>query len=240
MKKFFAGLFAVLAVNVYAQYVQVGDIVPFGDFNLEILSLSPAQMAIAESPDATGDIEIPDVVTHYDVDYTITTINPMAFLQNTNITSVVFPSTLVEIGWQAFMGCTEIETLHFPASLEKIGNSAFYCFYDEPSALQSIKLDGAMPPTCGEMVFGSTSYPSGVSQDVVVIVPEGKVDLYRSTKGWNYFFVITDDENWQSIDEIEDGQKLNPAQPMYDMQGQSVDASYQGVVVQDGRKYLLH
>lgn len=48
-----------------------------------------------------------------------------AFQSNSDLTSVVFGSTMVNIGDGAFNECINLSTLTIPSSVEKIGNSAF-------------------------------------------------------------------------------------------------------------------
>lgn len=203
MRKVFAILFAATALAATAQNVKVGDLVDYGDLKLEVTSLEPALMAVAASPDAYDLVEIPAVVTHYDVEYTITKVNSFAFLQNAAITGVVFPNTLKEIGAQAFMACYNIDSIYFPASLEKIGNSAFYCFNDQPSKLHAVRCDAVVPPTCGDMCFGTRfNAHDGVDRNIPLWVPKGSVQAYRDAYGWEYFNIITDGEESSIVEEI--------------------------------------
>ena len=244
MKKVFVCIFAAMAMTANAQVVKVGDIVPYGDLNLEVMSLSPAEMRVTESPFAEGFVEIPDVVTHYDVDFTIVEIGPQAFSNGTDdnpaITGVSIPNTIREIGWQAFLSCNRIEKLHLPASLKKIGNAAFWCYADKPSILSEITCDATMPPSCGEMVFG-TSYNSvhGISPEIPVYVPKGCVEAYKAAKGWNFFVNITDGEAPQGIEEVDAMVGLDITKPMYDMLGKKVTSDHKGMIIQGGRKIVV-
>ncbi|MBQ2540573.1 MAG: leucine-rich repeat domain-containing protein [Paludibacteraceae bacterium] len=252
MKKLFVSLFAVLAVAASAQTVNIGDLVDYGDLKLEVISLSPAEMAVAKSPDAYDDVVIPGSVTHYDVEYKITKINSFAFLQNAAITSVSFPENLKEIGAQAFMACYNIDSLYFPASLEKIGNSAFYCFNDQPSKLHAVRCDAVMPPTCGDMCFGTRfNAHDGVDRNIPLWVPKGSVQAYRDAYGWEYFNIITDGEESsiveeiivpvdpEGIEEVLTSMGIDLSQPMFNEAGQRVDANYRGIILQNGKKYML-
>ena len=245
MKKAFVCIFAAMAMIANAQMIKVGDIVPYGDLNLEVLSLEPAEMQVAESPFAEGDVEIPDVVTHYDVDFTIVAIAPMAFSNGTDdnpaLTSIVIPNTIREIGWQAFLACNRLKSLHLPASLKKIGNSAFWCYADKPSTLSEIICDAVVPPTCGEMVFGTSFNSShGISPEIPVYVPEGSVDSYKAAKGWNFFVNITDGEPApQGIGDVDAMVGLDITKPMYNMLGKKVPGDYKGMIIQGGKKIVV-
>ena len=55
----------------------------------------------------------------------ITAIGDNAFLGNTSITGVLFPSTLQIIGSSAFNGCSNLEAVNIPESVTAVGSSAF-------------------------------------------------------------------------------------------------------------------
>ena len=76
-----------------------------------------------------GDLVIPSTVTHNDTVYTVTRIDFSAFYECSDITSVVFPSTLTFIGQRAFLGCHGITgEVVIPDSVTIIGDNAFfYC-----------------------------------------------------------------------------------------------------------------
>jgi hypothetical protein len=55
-------------------------------------------------------------------------IAPRAFKRNRNMTSVVIPDSVDNIGYEAFYSCTALTQIHLPASLKIIGKNAFnYC-----------------------------------------------------------------------------------------------------------------
>ena len=56
---------------------------------------------------------------------TVYRVGDSAFVNNTELTSIVFPSTLQEIGYQAFNGCLGLETVTLPESVKLIGEGAF-------------------------------------------------------------------------------------------------------------------
>lgn len=203
MKKIFAMVFAVLAVAATAQERKVGDEFGDGILNFKVLSLSPAEVEIARSPNATGVVNIPAEIEDYGVVYKVVRIGDEAFSlrkdENPYITGAVIPEGIREIGWQAFMGCRYVKSWHFPSTLEKIGNSAFYCYNDKPSKLQEVRCDAIVPPACGEMVFGSRfNAKDGNSRDIPLYVPVGTVQAYRAEKQWDVFNLIIDVEGQES------------------------------------------
>lgn len=75
------------------------------------------------SPCYSGDIDIPETVTHEDVTYTVTTILEDTFWQS-ELTSVSMPNTITHINDSAFYEST-LPHITLPASLTHIGKEAF-------------------------------------------------------------------------------------------------------------------
>lgn len=72
-----------------------------------------------------GAVNIPESVTYGGVTYKVTSISGSAFLDNTELTSVTIPNTVVSIGQQAFIHCTGLTSLTIPASVGSVGPGAF-------------------------------------------------------------------------------------------------------------------
>ena len=90
-------------------------------------------------------------------------------------------------------------------------------------------------------------------QEIYVIFTEGNKkpqtqDIFLDANTCYYWnpdcsqaIVSPDCDGTNPVDEIEEDNSsavLNPAEPMYNILGQEVDASYNGVVIQNGRKFL--
>lgn len=56
----------------------------------------------------------------------ITSIDVAAFKGFTSLSSVTFPSTLLDIKQESFSGCSSLQSIDLPESLQKIGEKAFY------------------------------------------------------------------------------------------------------------------
>ena len=68
-------------------------------------------MAISDDKDASGSVTIPEAVTHNGVEYKVTEIGTGAFQNNTGLTEVTIPSSIVSIGANAFAGCTNLQSI---------------------------------------------------------------------------------------------------------------------------------
>lgn len=72
----------------------------------------------------SGDIVIPDSVIHGGIKKPVIAINSEGFC-NTNITSVVIPNTVLQIGGRAFADCPKLEKIVLPSRVYRIGDAAF-------------------------------------------------------------------------------------------------------------------
>ena len=75
----------------------------------------------------TGDVVIPKQIIWEEKQYVINAIGEDAFANNTNITSVVMPDSIISIGANAFRSCTNMKgTVDIPDAVTEIGSGAFY------------------------------------------------------------------------------------------------------------------
>ncbi len=74
-----------------------------------------------------GSVTIPSSVTYDAHTYRVTAIGPHAFSSSRDLTSVVIPTSVEEIGISAFIGCYNLESVSFskPSNLRSIGRHAF-------------------------------------------------------------------------------------------------------------------
>ncbi|MDD2192334.1 MAG: leucine-rich repeat domain-containing protein, partial [Bacteroidales bacterium] len=73
----------------------------------------------------TGDITIPNTVTHNSNTYTVTSIGEYAFFGCDSITSITIPNSVTSIGKLAFSGCKEATSITVPNSVTSISEGAF-------------------------------------------------------------------------------------------------------------------
>ena len=91
-----------------------------------VLKGSTNQVEVTESPNYnySGDIDIPQKVSHNGTNYTIVSIGESAFSYCEGLLSVSLPSSLEEIGYCAFCN-THISKITIPNSVKTIGYNAF-------------------------------------------------------------------------------------------------------------------
>lgn len=219
MKKLFAFIFAALAISASAKDVKVGDIIDIEGINYKIISLEPAQAEVTESPFAEGELEILSEFTHFKVDVKVTKIGAEAFSCKPGderqgvYGTLTIPEGITEIGWQAFLGCNRFDSISLPSTLKTIGNSAFYCYNDKPSTLSAVRCAAVVPPTCGDLVFGTRFNPKdGNSRDIPLWVPKGSVQAYRANSAFDFFNLIIDFEMEESSTVDEQHYDPDPSQ----------------------------
>ena len=155
----------------------------------------------------SGAITIPSTVTDDSsgLQYTVYSIDDYAF-NNSTITSIDLPSTLVAIGNGSFANCKGLKSLALPNSVDRITDQAFsgcknltsvhigsmvtsigsYAF-SGCSALVSFTCDVYTP------LFISATTFNGVNQGgCSLIVPTGRVSNYQETPVWMNFNPISD------------------------------------------------
>ena len=95
-----------------------GTLVESDGFLFRLRKGNTAEIAGYNGPD--GDVVIPGSYG----EYSVRRIAPQAF-QRRDITSVVIPDSVENIGYEAFYSCCAMKSIHLPASLKIIGKNAF-------------------------------------------------------------------------------------------------------------------
>lgn len=92
--------------------------------------------------------------------------------------SLSFPDALVSIGRSAFEYCSQINSVNFPSKLQMIDRAAFGCCYN----LSNIVCNAVEPPAVMQGAF------DGVAKDnFTVEVPAQSVTRYKTESGWSDF-----------------------------------------------------
>ncbi len=173
-----------------------------------------AEVTIPSGEMYSGAIVIPATVTYQDVEYVVSgfdqtdglspfvgnpfitsldlqlhvdTLRRMQFMGCTQLASLNLPSTLRYIEDECFRNCPMLTQISLPASLEALGDNAFCgCQF-----LTDIYCYAMVPPAGSE----ADNYPFAQCrpQNVMLHVPSGTENLYRTTGFWTRFSNITDD-----------------------------------------------
>ena len=125
----------------------------------------------------TGDIIIPSELVFRDETYTVAGLRPAAFACTVgfscDITSVVLPSTIVQVGWSAFAGCINLERMTIHAVTPPVADDLFsedyvgFYWYDQYA---QVGFDG------------NTLY-----DQVTLFVPNESIQEYRTHEEWGKF-----------------------------------------------------
>lgn len=173
-----------------------------------------AEVTIPSGEMYSGAIVIPATVTYQDVEYVVSgfdqtdglspfvgnpfitsldlqlhvdTLRRMQFMGCTQLASLSLPSTLRYIEDECFRNCPMLTQISLPASLETLGDNAFCgCQF-----LTDIYCYAMVPPAGSE----ADNYPFAQCrpQNVMLHVPSGTENLYRTTGFWTRFSNVTDD-----------------------------------------------
>ena len=92
------------------------------------------------------------------------------------LTNITIPSSVTSIGNASFR-TTGLRNVIIPNSVSSIGISAF----SGCTALTSVTVEATTPPTLGTGVFSSTS------SNLVIYVPTGSVDAYKTATNWSTY-----------------------------------------------------
>lgn len=118
---------------------------------------------VAENPEASGAVVIPESVIFAGNAYNVTRIYSKAFKDCTGLTSISIPDGVTVIESSAFESCTQLASIAFPSNLKTIGDYAF----QNCSKLTSIVIPDGVT-TIGTYAFdgctkiASVSFPSSL------------------------------------------------------------------------------
>ena len=90
--------------------------------------------------DLSGDLTIPETVTHSSTTYSVTAIGNFAFRGCSGLTSVTIPNSVTSIGNYAFYDCSGLTSVTIPNSVTTIGQYAF----EDCSGLTSVTIPNSV------------------------------------------------------------------------------------------------
>jgi len=129
----------------------------------------------------TGDIVIPETVTHDSTTYQVSSIGFQAFRNSSGLTSVKLPNTIIYLMNEAFSGCTSLTSIDIPESVSTIYNNVFTgC-----TGLTSISCHWTTARSTYTNNFDASTYSSAT-----LYVPASALGSYQSTVPWSSFSTI--------------------------------------------------
>lgn len=153
-------IFLLLYGVAYATY-DFSSVAPSGQTLYYIINLDDSTVSLyypgmsygyCDFEEPTGDVVIPETVTHNDTSYRVTTIGNYAFYNCSELTSVTIPNSVTLIGEGVFFYCSNLRQVSIP---ESVTNMGMYVFYSCPN-LQSVVLPSALS-FMGDGMFCSCS-----------------------------------------------------------------------------------
>ncbi len=143
----------------------------------------------------SGVVTVPERVVKDGWGYSITSVWENAFAHSKDLTEVIFPENIIEIGDGAFMSCTNLKKISALNNVESVGMIAFFnclsleeiTFGDKLStigdnafnnckSLSSITIKAVTPPN----IMGSLG-----KTKATIYVPADAVEAYKSATGWS-------------------------------------------------------
>ncbi len=183
----FAQSFTVDNIN----YTVTSSAAPF------TVEVSPQGAGNGVAGDFTGDLNIPATVMDNGTTYDVTSIADRAFEENSNITSIVVPSSVTSIGVRAFIRNTSVASLTLNEGLESIGELAFFNLplssvtlpstvttignrlFEQMNNLSTLIVENPTPVSIDASIFRNVSLPNLTLQ-----VPDGAVAAYEAAPVW--------------------------------------------------------
>ena len=121
-----------------------------------------------------GAVEIPETVSYNGVDYQVVGIDTNAFANQSGMTSVTLPNSLLYLS--GFRGCSGLTSIVIPNSVVYIDSGTFeYC-----SALSSVSIGNSVTHIYGGAFYGCTALTSIVLPDAVSFIGENAFYLCSS------------------------------------------------------------
>ena len=95
--------------------------------------------------------------------------------------NTVIPNSVTSIGNYAFYDCSSLTSITIPNSVTTIGKSAFYGCSSLTSVVSKMENPYNIDNSC---------FPKNVFKNTTLYVPQGTIDKYQATEGWNQFLHI--------------------------------------------------
>ena len=169
----------------------------FDDTGLSYVCATAEKTAVLiSSASSTKKVVIPSKISvDSENDYTVIGVKESAMASNSSVEELEIQENVKIIGDNAFKGCSKLKKVMLPASLDSIGNNAF----EKCSSLVLVTCAGEKPAIIKENTFPSN--------EIIILVPNGKVSLYQNETNWWRKYTIVDTMSSVSYDDDPDEAK---------------------------------
>lgn len=161
-------------------------------------------------------LQIPEkIVLNENLEFTVTEIEDNAFYcdygEECKFNTVVLPGTIKRIGQFAFVR-------ENPSSFWPMVVTTIYCY-------------AVTPPVCSEYSF---KYRYGLSEEIVVYVPQGCKEAYEQSPVWSDFTIVE-----MGTTDLQSPSMPEASPVLFDLQGrQATGTPRKGIYIKNGRKSL--
>ena len=122
----------------------------------------------------SGDIVIPETVTHGEETLRVTNIGNEAFYNCLDLTSITLPNSIENIGFRAISGCPQLNVIYIPAGMTQINS---YAFADNANLVYIFIQDR-------EPFFIWSGAFSGINDQCKIVVPCGCLEPFENDPDW--------------------------------------------------------
>ena len=162
--------------------------------------------------------------------YTVTVIDKNAFRNNTNITSVEVPNSIVAINDSAFFGCRNLTNIDLGKGVCVIGERAFANF----DKLTDVVCYAEEVPDADR-----TSFENSYIDYVTLHVPTGSVEKYKAIGPWKGFKEIVPIDGPTKIANIHSVESQKASYNLNGIKITKANKATKGIVIRDGNKYYI-
>ena len=165
--------------NAWKEFKEIKEFVKNNEVTCIIEDNNTVTATAANDP-TEKDVVIPESVMIDGETHPVTVIGDEAFKDNTSLTLVCIPETIVEIGEDAFSGCS--------------GLTAIYSYNENPIPLGSANAT-VRTRASGAEIAASTVFAEVDKKKCILYVPKNSGNKYRNADGWGEFQNIVEMES---------------------------------------------